>query len=53
MQAIQYHKVEDWSLITKPVPVPKAHEALIKGAYIPSVGDEQTNDQSININTLM
>ena len=40
MQAIQYHKVRDWSLVKKPVPVPKAHEALIKGAYIPYVSDE-------------
>lgn len=34
MQAIQYHKVGDWSLVTKPVPVIKSHEALIKGLYL-------------------
>ena len=40
MQAIQYNKVGDWSLVpNKRVPDPKAHEALIKGAYIPNVGD--------------
>ena len=32
MKAIQYNKIKDFSLVTKPVPSPKAHEALIKGA---------------------
>lgn len=34
MQAIQYHRVADWSLVTKPVPVIKPHEVLIKGLYL-------------------
>ena len=34
MQAIQYHKVADWSLVTKPVPVIKPYEVLIKGLYL-------------------
>lgn len=31
MKAIRYHKLRDWSLVTTPVPEPKAHEVLIKG----------------------
>jgi len=31
MEAIQYNQVKDFSLVTKAVPSPKAHEALIKG----------------------
>lgn len=31
MKAIRYNKVKDWSLVTMPVPVPKAHEILVKG----------------------
>ena len=38
MQAIQYHKVGDWSLVTKPVPVIKPNEALIKGLYLSNLG---------------
>lgn len=38
MQAIQYHKVAEWSLVTKPVPVIKPHEVLIKGLYLSTLG---------------
>lgn len=31
MKAIQYNKIKDFSLVTKAVPSPKAHEVLIKG----------------------
>jgi D-arabinitol dehydrogenase (NADP+) len=31
MKAIRYNKVKDFSLVTMPVPEPKAHEILIKG----------------------
>lgn len=31
MEAIQYNQIKVFSLVTKPVPSPKAHEALIKG----------------------
>jgi D-arabinitol dehydrogenase (NADP+) len=31
MKAIRYNKVKDWSLVTMPVPTPKAHEILVKG----------------------
>jgi D-arabinitol dehydrogenase (NADP+) len=32
MKAIRYNKIKDFSLVTMPVPEPKAHEILIKGA---------------------
>jgi D-arabinitol dehydrogenase (NADP+) len=31
MKAIQYNDIKDFSLVTMPVPQPKAHEILIKG----------------------
>ena len=31
MKAIRYNKIKDFSLVTMPVPQPKAHEILIKG----------------------
>lgn len=31
MKAIRYNKIKDFSLVTMPVPEPKAHEILIKG----------------------
>ncbi|TID27365.1 putative sorbitol dehydrogenase [Venturia nashicola] len=30
MKAIRYNKVKDWSLVTMPVPKPRAHEILVK-----------------------
>ncbi len=31
MKAVRYNKIKDFSLVTMPVPEPKAHEILIKG----------------------
>jgi hypothetical protein len=31
MKAIRYNKIKDFSLVTMPVPQPKAHEILVKG----------------------
>jgi D-arabinitol dehydrogenase (NADP+) len=36
MQAIRYTKIKEYSLVTMPVPEPKAHEILIKGEIISS-----------------
>ena len=44
MQAIQYHRVAEWSLVTKPVPVIKPHEVLIKGPYLSDLGNPYTID---------
>lgn len=35
MKAIRYNKVKDWSLVTMPVPKPRAHEILVKGMKRP------------------
>jgi hypothetical protein len=39
MKAIRYNKIKDFSLVTMPVPQPKAHEVLIKGSIqsVPSL----------------
>lgn len=35
MNAILYNKIKDFSYVTRPVPSPKPHEALIKGEQFP------------------
>lgn len=35
MKAIRYNKLNDFSLVTIPVPEPKGHEILIKGMLPP------------------
>jgi hypothetical protein len=34
MKAIRYNKVKDWSLVSMPVPKPRAHHILVKGIHI-------------------
>lgn len=34
MKAIRYNKLNDFSLVTMPVPEPKGHEILIKGKWM-------------------
>jgi hypothetical protein len=41
MKAIRYNKIKDFSLVTMPVPEPKAHEILIKGKNQTSSDSEQ------------
>lgn len=37
MKAIRYNKIKDWSLVTMPVPKPRAHEILVKGLISPTI----------------
>ena len=34
MKAIRYNKIKDFALVTLPVPQPRAHEVLVKGAQL-------------------